>query len=65
MAGHLGLGHREAHPGKEAAGTAFHDQALGLGVRRGDRGPDDVDPELLREAVELGGRHAGPNGTTG
>jgi hypothetical protein len=31
--------------------------ALGLGVRLGRRGADDVDPELVRQAAELGGRH--------
>ena len=46
MAGDLRLGHREAHVGEEAAVAALADRALGLGVRLGGRGPDDVDPEL-------------------
>jgi hypothetical protein len=60
MARDLRLGHGEAHPCEQPPGPAFQDVALGLGVRLGGRGPDDVDPELRREAVELGGRHVGP-----
>ncbi len=48
---HLGLRHREAHVGEEAAFPALTNVALGLlvGLRRSRA--DDVDPELLARAA--------------
>jgi len=57
MAGDLGPCHREAHVGKEPAGAALPDLLLGLNVRCGRSGADDVDPELLCELRELGDSH--------
>ena len=57
MAGDLGLGHRELHPGEEAARAALADVLLGLVVGRGRRRADDVEAELVGSACELGGGH--------
>ena len=46
VAGDLGLRHREAHVGEEAARAALADVPLGVRVRLGGRRSDDVDPEL-------------------
>src|SRR5256714_12787768 len=53
MARDLGLRHREAHVGEEAALAPLGDVPLRVGVALGPRGPDDVDAELLRQALEL------------
>jgi NADPH:quinone reductase-like Zn-dependent oxidoreductase len=60
MAGHLRLGHREAHVGEEAAFPALADVALGPLVGCGRRGTDDVQPELLGHPGKLQRPHAPP-----
>lgn len=53
MAGHLGLGHREAHAREEPALAALADVALRFLVWLHRRGAHDVDPELAGSAFEL------------
>jgi hypothetical protein len=59
MARDLGLGHGETHVGEEAALAALVDVSLRRWVRLGGRGADHVDSELVRQALEFGGRHPG------
>src|SRR5436305_12935541 len=58
MARRLGLRHREAHVGEESARTPLTDVALGVLIRGGWGGADDVEAELVREGRELCGGHA-------
>ena len=53
MAGHLRLGHREAHACEEPALAAVADVALRFLVRLHRRGAHDVDPDLAGRAFEL------------
>ena len=64
MTGDLGLGHREAHAGEEAARPPLADVALGAVVGLGRRRTDDVDPELAGDALELPLGHE-KDGSTG
>ena len=59
MARHLGLRHREAHVREESALAALADVPLGVDVRLGARGADDVEPDLRTETLELVRVHAG------
>jgi NADPH:quinone reductase-like Zn-dependent oxidoreductase len=49
--------HGEAHVGEQAARAALADVALGLRIRHGRRGPDRVEPQLIRELPEMGDLH--------
>ena len=53
----LRSGHRELHVGKETLVAAIDDVLLGLLVRHGRGGADDVETELGGGAGELGCRH--------
>ena len=57
MAGDLGLRHGETHVGKEPPLPALANVPLGLGVRLGRGGTENVDTELLGEPVKLSGSH--------
>ena len=57
MAGDLGLRHREAHVGEEAAGPPLADVSFGLVVRFRRRGTDDVDPKLAGGLLKLAQSH--------
>src|SRR5439155_1120731 len=48
------LRHREPHVGEKTAGLPFADVTFGVHVRRGWRGADDVEAELLGEPFQLG-----------
>ena len=51
MAGDLGPGHRELHPGEEPSRAALAHVPLGLVIRLGRGRADDVEPELLGRVV--------------
>src|SRR6185436_6624320 len=53
----LGLRHREAHVGEKATRPPVADVALGLFIGFGRRRTDDVDAELVRQLLQLGGAH--------
>jgi hypothetical protein len=57
MAGNLGLRHRETHAREQAAVAPLADMPLGLLVGAHWRCPDDIDPELLGDALELALSH--------
>src|SRR5207249_4488491 len=57
MARALGLGHRELHVGEEAAVAPLADVALGPLVGLGRSCPDDVEPELLTEPIQIDRAH--------
>ena len=57
MTGNLWLRHSESHIGKQPSRLAFVDGALGLGVRLGARRPDDVQPQLAGDLLQLSGGH--------
>jgi NADPH:quinone reductase-like Zn-dependent oxidoreductase len=57
MARALGLRHREAHVGEEPARAALADVTLRVVVRRGGRGPDHVETELLAEPLQVDPLH--------
>ena len=52
-----GLGHREAHVGKETRGAALVDGLLGRRVRLRRGRTDDVDSKLPGGVLQLGGSH--------
>jgi NADPH:quinone reductase-like Zn-dependent oxidoreductase len=58
MAGLLGPRHRELHVGEEPARAALANVTFCVVVRRGGRGPDCIEPELLPDAVEVRRTHA-------
>ena len=57
MARPLGVRHRELHVREEPARAALADVALGLHVRCGRSGTEDVEPELRAESFELRALH--------
>jgi hypothetical protein len=59
VTGDLRLGHREPHVREQPARAALPDVALRVLVRLGGSGTDDVEPKLLPQPHQLGGRHAG------
>src|SRR5438132_7128008 len=57
MARPLRVRHREPHVGEQTARATLADVALGLVIRRGRCGTDDVEPELLAEPFEFQALH--------
>jgi len=57
MTGDLRTAHCETHSGEEATLTPIADVPLRLLVRRGWRGPDRIEAELLTDAGQLSGGH--------
>ena len=57
MAGHLRLRHREAHVREEPARLALADGPLRLDISLCGGRPDDVQPQLPREPLQLSRGH--------